>query len=198
MVTREFRGVTIGVSIAASESKSTEVNLVGPTELTLIIRANDEVEGLHRTTIVSYLVASPTRDVIQAAHRQITRQWWERRDRFDLYVSRAVVAEARRGNPDAAARRLGALRGIPRLAGGRRVVELARDLVQRGTLPAQARMDAAHVGIAAANGMEYLLTWNLRHLANATIRGKIEEVVRAAGMVPPIICTPEELMEPKP
>jgi hypothetical protein len=57
-------------------------------------------------------------------------------------------------------------------------------------------MDAAHVGIAAANGMEYLLTWNLRHLANAAIRGKIEEVVRAAGLVPPIICTPEELMEP--
>jgi hypothetical protein len=57
-------------------------------------------------------------------------------------------------------------------------------------------MDAAHVGIAAANGMEYLLTWNLQHLANAAIRGKIEEVVRAAGLVPPIICTPEELMEP--
>ena len=71
------------------------------------------------------------------------------------------------------------------------------DLVRRGTLPGHARMDAAHVGIAAANGMEYLLTWNLRHLANASIRGKIEEVVRAAGMVPPIICTPEELMEPK-
>ena len=149
------------------------------------------------TTIVSYLVALPTQDLIQSAHQQITREWWERRDRFDLYVSRAVVAEARRGNPAAAARRLAALRGIPRLAGGRRVVDVARDLVQRGTLPALAKMDAAHVGIAAANGMEYLLTWNLRHLANASIRGKIEEVVRAAGMVPPIICTPEELMEPK-
>ena len=76
------------------------------------------------------------------------------------------------------------------------MVDLARDLVRRGTLPVQARVDAAHVGIAAANGMEYLLTWNLRHLANASIRGKIEEAVRAAGMVPPIICTPEELMEP--
>ena len=59
-------------------------------------------------------------------------------------------------------------------------------------------MDAAHVAIAAVHGMEYLVTWNLRHLANARIRGKIEEVVRAAGMVPPMICTPEELMEPKP
>ena len=149
------------------------------------------------TTIVSYLVALPAQDLIQAAYQQITREWWERRDRFDLYVSRAVVAEARRGNPDAAARRLAALRGIPRLAGGRRVVDLATDLVRRGTLPVQAQVDAAHVGIAAANGMEYLLTWNLRHLANASIRGKIEEAVRAAGMVPPTICTPEELMEPK-
>ena len=150
------------------------------------------------TTIVSYLVASPTQDIIQSAYQQITRQWWERRDRFDLYVSRAVVAEARRGNPDAAVRRVAALRGIPRLAGGRRVVDLAGTLVERGILPVQARMDAVHVGIAAANGMEYLLTWNLRHLANASIRVKIEEVVRAAGLVPPIICTPEELMEPKP
>ena len=149
------------------------------------------------TTIVSYLVASPTADIIQTAHQEITRLWWERRDRFDLYVSRAVVAEARRGNRDAAARRLAALHGIPRLAGDHRVVDLARALVRRGPLPAQAGMDAAHVGIAAANGMEYLLTWNLRHLANASIRGKIDEVVRAAGMVPPIICTPEELMEPK-
>ena len=149
------------------------------------------------TTVVSYLVALPTQDIIQTAHQQITRQWWERRDRFDLYVSRAVVAEARRGNPDAAARRLDALRGIPRLARSSRVVDVARALVRRGTLPAQAGMDAAHVGIAAVHGMEYLVTWNLRHLANASIRGKIEEVVRAAGMVPPIICTPEELMEPK-
>lgn len=150
------------------------------------------------TTVVSYLVALPTQDIIQRAHQEITRQWWGRRDRFDLYVSRAVVAEARRGNPDAAARRLDAIRGIPRLARSSRVVEVARTLVQRGTLPAQAGMDAAHVGIAAVHGMEYLVTWNLRHLANASIRGKIEEVVRAAGMVPPIICTPEELMEPKP
>jgi hypothetical protein len=65
-------------------------------------------------------------------------------------------------------------------------------------LPQGAEIDAVHVGIAAVNGIDYLLTWNLRHLANAAMRGKIEEAVRAAGLVPPIICTPEELMEPKP
>ena len=77
-----------------------------------------------------------------------------------------------------------------------RVASPTRDLLRSGTLPEKARVDALHVGVAAANGIDYLLTWNLRHLANAAIRGKIEQAVRDAGMVPPIICTPEELREP--
>ena len=149
------------------------------------------------TTVVSYLVASPTRDLIQAAHQEITRQWWTGRNRFDLFVSRVVAAEARRGDTKAANRRLKALRGIPRLVGGRRSAKLADALIQDGALPAKAAVDAVHVSIAAVNGIDYLLTWNLRHLANAIIRGKIEEAVRRAGFVPPVICTPEELMEPK-
>ena len=95
-------------------------------------------------------------------------------------------------------RRRPALRGIPRLAGGRRGVSLAVALLRSGALPRKADIDAVHVGVAAVNGIDYLLTWNLRHLANAVLRGKIEEAVRAAGLVPPVICTPEELMEPKP
>ena len=149
------------------------------------------------TTIVSYLLASPSADLIQAAHQQLTRNWWAGRNRFDLFVSRAVVAEAERGAQDAAARRVEALRGIPNLQFSRNVAALARRLMQSGTLPPKARLDAAHVAVAAVNGMDYLLTWNLRHLANATLRGKIEGVCRDAGTVPPIICTPEELMEPK-
>jgi hypothetical protein len=75
---------------------------------------------------------------------------------------------------------------------------VAEALLQSGALPRKAEIDAVHVGVAAINGIDYLLTWNLRHLANAVLRGKIEEAVRAAGFVPPVICTPEELMEPKP
>ena len=150
------------------------------------------------TTIVSYLMAAPTKDIIQTAHQDITRRWWTDRDRFDVFVSRAVVAEARRGDARAAIRRIRVLRGIPRLAGGRRAVKLAETLLRAGALPRKAEIDAVHVGIAAVNGIDYLLTWNLRHLANAVIRGKIEETVREAGFVPPIICTPEELMEAQP
>ena len=147
------------------------------------------------TTIVSYLVASPTQDVVQAAHQQVTREWWARRERFDLFVSRPVLAEARRGDATAGARRLDALARIPVLSINRGATTLARTLIRTGTLPTKARLDALHVATAAMNGMNYLLTWNLRHLANATIRGKIEDVCRKAGIRPPIICTPEELME---
>jgi predicted nucleic acid-binding protein len=147
------------------------------------------------TTIVSYLVASPTRDIIQSAHQQVTREWWTRRERFDLFVARPVLTEAGRGDATAAARRLKALAGIPVLAVSPGVRTLANTLIRTGTLPTKARLDAIHVAIAAVNGMDYLLTWNLRHLANAAIRGKIEEACRRAGIHPPLICTPEELME---
>lgn len=130
------------------------------------------------TTIVSYLVASSTHDIIQAAHQQVTRDWWSRRERFALFVSRPVLTEARRGDAIAAARRLEALAGIPMLSASRGVATLANTLVRTGTLPTKARLDAVHVAIAAMNGMDYLLTWNLRHLANAAIRGKIEEACR--------------------
>lgn len=148
------------------------------------------------TTVVSYLVAEPTEDVVQSAHQQVTREWWARRSLFDLFVSGVVLYEARRGDPTASARRLEALQGIPRLAASRRVAPLAKALLHRGALPTTARVDAVHVAIAAENGVDYLLTWNLRHLANATIRGKIEDACRKAGLRPPIICTPEELLEP--
>jgi len=150
------------------------------------------------TTVVSYLVAQPSSDLIQAAHQKATRDWWAARHRFELFVSRAVLTEAARGDREAAARRIEVLQGIPNLQFGPKVARLARRLMHGDTLPPNARLDAAHVAVAAVNGMDFLLTWNLRHLANAALRGKIETACRDAGTVPPMICTPEELMEPLP
>lgn len=147
--------------------------------------ANDEVQGLSRDHDRELSRGSAdAKDIIQAAHQQITRRWWAGRDRFDIFVSRAVVAEARRGDAKAAARRLGVLRGIPRLAGGRRGARLAEALLRSGALPRKAEIDAVHVGIAAVNGIDYLLTWNLRHLANAAMRGKIRRQFGKLGSSP--------------
>ncbi len=105
------------------------------------------------TTIVSYLVASPTHDVVQAGHQQVTREWWARRDRFDIFVSRPVLAEASRGDVTAAARRSEALTGIPVLSISPAVRPFANNLIRTRVLPAKARLDAVHVAIAAVNGM---------------------------------------------
>jgi predicted nucleic acid-binding protein len=146
------------------------------------------------TTIFSYLTARPTRDIVQAAHQQLTREWWDRRTRFDLFVSQIVITEASGGDADAASKRLAELEGIPVLAVTSEAVDLAGRFVKAHAMPERAAVDALHVAVAVVNGMDYVLTWNCTHIANAAIRDKIEQTCRDAGYEPPVICTPEELM----
>jgi hypothetical protein len=147
------------------------------------------------TTIISYLCAWPSRDVIRLAQQQLTAQWWgDRRTDFDLFTSQFVVDEATAGDPAAAAPRLANLAGIPLLAITSDVVPLASRLLADGVLPAKARIDALHLAVAAANGVQYLMTWNCKHLANATMWGRMEQTCLAVGLVAPTICTPNELM----
>ena len=148
------------------------------------------------TSIVSYLAARPSRDLITAAHQQVTTEWWAtRRPAFRLHISELVVQEVSDGDPDAARRRLALLEGIPAIAVTADALSFARSLLENRVVPRAAETDALHIAVAAAGGMEYLLTWNCRHIANAQIRGKIEELARLRGFEPPIPCTPEELME---
>jgi len=147
------------------------------------------------TTVISYLEAPPSRDIIVAAHQQITRDWWRRRDRFELLTSQAVLDEASRGNIEAAARRMTSLAKVPVLTVSEEVIQFAERLIEIGVVPAKVRSDAVHIAAAAVNGIAYLLTWNCAHIANAAVRVRIEEACRAAGLQAPVICTPEELME---
>ena len=130
-----------------------------------------------------------------AAHQQMTREWWESRERFELLVSQAVMEEAARGDATVAARRAAFLIGIPVLDLGADVHALANRMLAIRAVPARALIDAIHIAVAAVNRVEYLLTWNCAHIANAAVRGKIEQACRSAGLRAPAICTPEELME---
>jgi len=145
------------------------------------------------TTIVSYLTALPSRDLLVAAHQQVTRDWWAGRDAFDLYISQLVVDEASAGDEGAAARRLEALADLRLLDLTAEATALARQLIDGGGLAAMAKVDALHVAVATVHGMSYLLTWNCVHIANAARRGRIDELCRVAGFEPPVICTPLEL-----
>jgi hypothetical protein len=146
------------------------------------------------TSIVSYLTARPSRDLLVAAHQQLTVTWWDQqRPHYDVFTSQVVLAEARAGDPEAAQRRLTVLEHLPLLDVTDAAITLAAALVSGQALPTQAAQDALHLGIACVHGTEYLLTWNCAHLANARLRSRIEQICRDAGYVPPIICTPEEL-----
>ena len=148
------------------------------------------------TTIPSYLTAWASRDVVMAGHQHSTREWWEtRRHDFQLFVSQFVIDEASMGDPGAAQRRLEALADVPLLDPGTAVSALADGLIKRVPLPPKAAADALHIAIATVNGMDYLLTWNCTHIANATLRSPIELVCRDSGYEPPLICTPEELLK---
>jgi predicted nucleic acid-binding protein len=148
------------------------------------------------TSVISYLTARPSRDIVIAGHQQTTRDWWQQQSQsFQLVASQLVIQEASAGDTVAAQERLEVLKNIELLEVIEDAVNLAQVLIQSGPLPRKAAEDALHIAIAVSNGVEYLLTWNCKHIANASMRSSIERICRAAGYEPTIICTPEELLE---
>jgi hypothetical protein len=147
------------------------------------------------TTVISYLAANPSRDVIVLANQQMTAEWWQTAEcEFDLFASQLVVSEAGAGDPTVAARRLAFLAKVQLLDATDEAESLTVSLLNAGIVPKKAAADAAHIAFAVVHGIEYLVTWNCRHIANAQIRWQIDRVCRAAGYEPTIICTPAELM----
>jgi hypothetical protein len=148
------------------------------------------------TTVVSYLTARPHRDVVIAGHQQITHEWWDtRRASYELCISQLVLKAAAAGDLQAAQERLDVLKAMTLLENSAQALDLAKELIQAGALPVKSAGDALHIAVAGMNGIPYLLTWNCRHLANATMRPLIEAVCTGKGVKAPIICTPEELLE---
>jgi hypothetical protein len=147
------------------------------------------------TTIPSYLTAWPSRDLIIAGHQQVTKEWWQtRRNDFELSISQFVLDEAGAGDEQAAQERLAILNPLPLLDISEAVLELASAILQSGVIPAKAARDAAHIAISAVHEIDFLLTWNCAHIANAQIVKKVQAICTEQGFPCPLICTPEELM----
>ena len=149
------------------------------------------------TTIPSYLVARRSRDLRLAADQETTQQWWEsERQGFSLFISTTVLEEVRRGDPAQAAARLAWLAGVPLLGDLPEATELAKRLLRDSIIPSVAADDATHVALAAAHRMDFLLTWNCKHINNHNIRTRIQRACESVGLACPDICTPAELMKP--
>ena len=148
------------------------------------------------TSIISYLTAWRSPRLITAAHQESTRNWWDvEREHFDLFVSEAVVQEASACDPDAAKRRLEAIKRLPELKITDEARELAKILFIRGHMPEKSKVDVLHIAIATVNGMDYILTWNCRHIANATFQRSMRMICEDVNYSLPVICTPLELLE---
>lgn len=147
------------------------------------------------TSIASYLTARPSRDLRVAAWQQTTLQWWEQeRPKYELFTSELVLAEARGGDADAADRRLAVLAPLPLLSVTYDAKDLAGRLIAEGGIPAHAAADALHIAVANVHKMDYLLTWNCRHIGNASTKPVIRSVCAGCGYTCPEICTPLELL----
>ena len=147
------------------------------------------------TTIPSFLTARPSRDFVIAGQQQVTRDWWnDRRPRYELYVSALVLDEVSQGDSAMAEARAEVLKEYSVLAYTAEAEQLTRALLASRLIPAKAAADAAHIAVASAHGMDFLLTWNCRHIANATIVEKLRAVCIREGYAAPVICTPHELM----
>ena len=148
------------------------------------------------TSVISYLAALPSRDLISAARQEISWEWWNsRRLEFEVFVSQVVLREASKGAPDAAERRMRLVAELPVLSLTSGAEDLAAAILRKGLLPGNAVDDALHLAMAAVHGMDFLLTWNCRHLANAELLRPLERWIAEHGLPVPVVCTPDELLE---
>ena len=148
------------------------------------------------TSIFGYLTARSTTDLILAANTKVTQDWWNtRRSSFTLYASELVEDEAARGDKKIANQRLDLLKSIMYLDITEEATELAREFLQKSNLPLKAANDSLHIALATVYGLDYLLTWNCKHMANAQIQKKLSQISFEFGYELPVICTPYELIE---
>jgi predicted nucleic acid-binding protein len=148
------------------------------------------------TSVISYWTARPSRDLLVAAHQQVTHEWWEHAlPQCDPFISPVVLEEIAHGDPDAAQRRQQSIAGFPVLEVVPEVHALAAAYFAAIPLPDKAQADAYHLALAAWHGLDYLVSWNCTHIVSGRVRMIIEEVNAEFGIRTPIICTPEELME---
>lgn len=147
------------------------------------------------TTIPSLYVSRPSRRLIEVARQQLTRIWWDdHRHDFELACSQTVIDECSRGESLMARMRVDFLDGIPLLDLSDSVLRVAEDILSRGIIPAKAADDAIHIAVASVHEMDYLLTWNCKHIANPRNWNRISDCLRSHGLRPSVICTPEDLI----
>jgi len=148
------------------------------------------------TTVVSYLTAKPSRDIMVAGHQEATRELWpELSAKYETYISALVFEEVRKGDPDQAQMRIEAIEPFPMLDIDDEARTLAQKIITGKGIPVEYPEDALHIAVAAVNGIEVVITWNFAHLNNPFTRKMVRQIIEGEGYGCPEICSPEELLE---
>ncbi|MDI6794324.1 MAG: type II toxin-antitoxin system VapC family toxin [bacterium] len=148
------------------------------------------------TTVISYVTARLSRDLIVAAHQQVTVEWWENTlPCCDPFISPLVVEEVAKGDKEAAKLRLEKISNFPVLKITNEVRELADMYFVQTQIPEKARGDTYHLALATYHGMDFLVSWNFTHILAVSVETMIQNINTSRGIRTPIICSPEELME---
>jgi len=144
------------------------------------------------SSTISYLTARPTDEPIRKAKQILTRLWWEQREKFDFYISQTVLEEIADGDTQAAEARLEIAKDIPILESNDKIKPLAHAFLRAGAIPAKSVADAEHIAYSAIYGMDFLITWNQKHIATNANRWLIEAVLLDAGFRLTRLLTPEQ------
>jgi hypothetical protein len=147
------------------------------------------------TSVISYLVSKTSSNIILAAYQQITRQWWDSQlHYYHPFTSDFVLEEISKGDPKLSKERLNTIQKFGKLPVTDDVIELGERYLKQVSIPRKASLDAFHLAISVIHGMDFVLSWNFRHMANAFVRRKLEFINSEIGIQTPTICTPEELI----
>ncbi|MCX6146884.1 MAG: type II toxin-antitoxin system VapC family toxin [Candidatus Kapabacteria bacterium] len=148
------------------------------------------------TSVISYLTSRPSRDIIVSSHQQITNQWWKKsKSKFNNYISEFVIDEISKGDKSASEIRLASVKNIQLLEYDDDIVEIAINYANLLSIPEKARLDAFHLAISVYYEIDFLLSWNCKHIANAVVMSKLRDYNKTKNLFTPILCTPLELLE---
>lgn len=147
------------------------------------------------TSVVSYLVADMSDNIRIGSHQLSTRDFWQQLPDFDISISDTVIEEASKGDENKAQQRLLRIRDFRVLEIDEPTQALAIQIIKAGAIPTKFPEDALHIAVAAINDIDFIVTWNFKHINNPFMMRKISEVVTGKGYSMPVICSPEEFME---
>jgi len=150
------------------------------------------------SSVVSYLTANPSRDIVIAGHQQTTYDWWHLwRNKFDCFISDLVYDEISLGDSSAAQKRIEAIENFKYLEFNLEIENLGYEYFRLLNIPQKSRLDALHLAVGVWHKIDFILSWNCKHIANAIVSKKLREFNNKMGFHTPILCTPEELTEEK-